>query len=121
MRLKSLPKSSQHTATSTGVVIWPGAEILCAFICANEQMFKAKTVLELGSGVGLCAICAAYVSAKVVASDGDQSSLQLLRENIREHFLQHPSISAPEVRTLLWGNQSDVMEKFSVIIGADIT
>jgi predicted nicotinamide N-methyase len=37
----------------TGLKVWAGAKLLCELVKRNSNRFSGKSVLELGSGVGL--------------------------------------------------------------------
>jgi predicted nicotinamide N-methyase len=58
-------------------------------------------VLELGSGIGACAIAASLMGANVIATDAARTSLKLLRENAEYYNLQRPITVLP----LLWGDE----------------
>lgn len=40
------------TLDITGLVLWPGAEVLANYIVQHRDLFEGKDVLELGSGTG---------------------------------------------------------------------
>lgn len=42
----------------TGQVIWPCASHLCKYVIDKRSEFEGKTVLEVGSGVGICGLFA---------------------------------------------------------------
>ena len=51
-----------------GAVVWDAGDLLCDFMChpANSQQYiHNKTVLDLGSGTGVCGIVAAANGAKL--------------------------------------------------------
>ena len=61
------------------------AIVLTWFIENRHPQIKGKSVIELGSGVGLCSIAAAICGAHVVSTDGDETSLNLIDENIERN------------------------------------
>ena len=52
------------------------------------ELFSGLSVLELGCGSGLAGICAARLGARrVVMTDGDQVSIDLLAKNLEANGL----------------------------------
>lgn len=51
-----------------GYQIWRGALLLADFIIYNRKLFGDKTILEVGSGVGLTSIVAAKYSKEVICT-----------------------------------------------------
>ena len=83
--------------------------------------WQDQTVLELGSGIGLCAIAAAMRGAKVIATDAAVTSLDLIWDNTARyaaHF-QHPVMVLP----LLWGDVK-AMDSFplplDIVMASDV-
>lgn len=56
---------------SVGNVLWDGSAHLARWLCANAEVVRGRDVLELGAGVGLVAIVAAFLGtpSRVVATD----------------------------------------------------
>ena len=52
-----------------GGYLWPSAAILGRLICEHLDIFRSKTILELGSGIGLSGIVAAKAGCTVILSD----------------------------------------------------
>jgi predicted nicotinamide N-methyase len=51
-------------------VIWKAADILSKYILDYcQEIFRDKTILELGSGPGLCGLISANFAKKVILSD----------------------------------------------------
>lgn len=93
--------------------VWPSALVLCDFICKNHEQFQSKTVIELGSGTGICAIVAAKIGAKCYLTDkvGYQ---ELSKENLHLNRIEDA-----EVFPLEWGSMIDSFPKIDYIIGSD--
>ena len=53
----------------TGSRVWDAAIAMSTWISSHEDQFRGKSVLELGSGTGLCGLSAALAGAAVTLSD----------------------------------------------------
>ena len=51
-----------------GLQLWRGALLLGDYILSHPELFQNKTVLELGSGVGLDSIVAGIVAKEVICT-----------------------------------------------------
>ncbi|XP_076280917.1 methyltransferase-like protein 22 [Lasioglossum baleicum] len=76
----------EHRTTTqmqhVGLQVWRGALLLADYILSNPDLFKDKTVLELGAGVGLTSIVASFLAKEVICTDVDvQGILKLIRKN----------------------------------------
>lgn len=127
-KIKVLSKENQHTCKSTGLMLWESARLMASILAENPSITAGKRVLELGCGCsGVCSMIAAQSAHLVVATDGDDSALDLLTQNVSEN-LTPKNLSKLLIRTLYWGNQEHInaIKKenelgFEVIIGTDVT
>ncbi|XP_029433182.1 protein-lysine N-methyltransferase EEF2KMT [Rhinatrema bivittatum] len=80
--LESMAMISQGT---TGLITWEAALYLAEWAIGNSHLFTDRTVLELGSGIGLTglAICKTSKPKKYIFSDCHPHVLQQLRKNIQ--------------------------------------
>ena len=63
---------------------WSGGQALARYLLDNPQTVAGKTVFDLGSGSGLCAIAAAMAGARrTVANDTDPLAGQAIAMNAR--------------------------------------
>jgi len=93
-------------------VLWPSSYILADMILDQVVNVKDKSVIELGSGVGLVARIAIHCGAKLTATDGSDSGLLLLKENL------HGGEEA--ILKLDWTTElSDNFGKFDIVLIAD--
>ncbi|XP_030069474.1 protein-lysine N-methyltransferase EEF2KMT isoform X2 [Microcaecilia unicolor] len=69
---------------TTGLVTWDAALYLAEWAIENSPLFTERTILELGSGIGLTglAICKTSTPKKYIFSDCHELVLQQLRKNI---------------------------------------
>ena len=72
-------------AATTGLCTWNGALTLSEWVLQNKAMFVGKTVVELGSGIGLAGILTAVATGatKVVMTDHIPDVLRIIEENIQ--------------------------------------
>mmetsp|Transcript_10974 Transcript_10974/g.33664 ORF Transcript_10974/g.33664 Transcript_10974/m.33664 type:complete len:250 (+) Transcript_10974:63-812(+) len=68
----------------TGQVVWPVARLLALYVYSERSFFHSKRVLELGAGVGLTGLVAARYAQKSVLTDGSESVLKILHENVAQ-------------------------------------
>ena len=84
--------------------------------------FHQKTVVELGSGVGTCAIVAALMGASyVVATDASSTSLRLIRSNAEAYASRMPrGQNVIEAAPLLWGDRDSLAILLEEVPSIDI-
>ena len=65
-------------------VPWPGGQALARYILDHPSQLRGRSVLDFGSGSGICAIAAAKAGARrVEAADIDPYSLEAIAANAR--------------------------------------
>lgn len=119
--LKGVKQELGQTLDSTGLTIWRAAEHLCEYIENNASLFEDKVVCELGCGLGLVSILLdkMTICKQVIATDGDDVSLKLLRENIEATRCTETLV----VDKLMWGDHDEFIGTYSkvdVIVAADV-
>lgn len=66
-----------------GLQVWRGALLLNDFILENRDIFANKTILEVGSGVGISSIVASIYAKKVICTDINIGGiLDLIKRNL---------------------------------------
>lgn len=86
--------------SETGGCLWDGGMWLAEYAAHRCDMFRDRTVLELGAGCGLlsCVLAAASRAAAVVATDGHSSALANCKHNLEANGLRPGEVGAlPEV------------------------
>ena len=99
-----LSKFNEEKIDNTGnIQLWPCEEILSIYCLKNQERFKNKRVIELGSGYsGLCGlIMAALIPSitEMMITDGNSKSVEALNFNISENFSENTIIQS---KVLLW-------------------
>lgn len=100
---------------------WRAAEHLCQFIVDNPGRFRGKKVCELGAGLGLVSILLEKLDTgleHLVATDGDEPTLDLLIENKVENECEF------DTAYLWWGQHADFVSEhpdgFDILLAADV-
>ncbi|ORX96440.1 putative methyltransferase-domain-containing protein [Clohesyomyces aquaticus] len=121
---------------TTGLRTWEASLLLGSYLVTSEtgrRMIEGKRVFELGAGAGMLSIlCAKYLAVSgIVASDGDEVIVDMIKDNIFLNGLDTESVSHSVLRTasLKWGRSIDAvtfsedygMEIPDVVLGADVT
>jgi len=121
-----------------GKTVWDAAPVLVKYWQLKKESFKNKNILELGSGTGLVGICAAILGGNVIATDYEDSVLNLLKRNAENNSktFEYTYIKTVEdlnqlfgkenclyIEKLVWG--SDIPDsikniKFDIILGSDL-
>ena len=121
--------------------VWPAAIPLCLWISTHRDEFEGKSVLELGSGVGVGGMAALSTASPkvVVLSDCSLVSLAMMTCTLRQwvgpgdgHLRQLKNSSVEcAVAKLQWGHSADLDQVkhgvfgvggglFDVVIGSDV-
>ncbi|RLN56512.1 hypothetical protein BBJ29_006023 [Phytophthora kernoviae] len=118
IRLNGLRRDIGQTLQSTGLTLWRAGDFLSDSMYDNRAEFAGKSVIELGSGLGLVGILASYLTDKqVVITDGDDDTVKLLEANCKLNEVE----DRVQCRKLLWGvDLEQIEDKFDLVLGADI-
>jgi predicted nicotinamide N-methyase len=80
-------------------VAWVGGQALARYVLDNPQLFRGRSVLDFGSGSGLCAIAAAKVGARAVAADLDPYAIEAIAINATLNDVRVESLHADVIGT----------------------
>jgi predicted nicotinamide N-methyase len=121
-QVKGVKRHLGQTLNSTGLTIWRAADRLGDYIASHAERFRQKAIIELGCGLGVCAILLDKldVNATVVATDGDELTMELLQANL-VHAHTSDRVSATR---LWWGQHQAFVQQhptlFDMVIAADV-
>ncbi|XP_020107670.1 protein N-lysine methyltransferase METTL21A [Ananas comosus] len=112
----------------TGQLVWPGAVLLNNFLSLHAEILEGRSVIELGSGVGITGILCSRLCREVVLTDHNEEVLEIIKKNIElQSSLGNPGSTGLKAEKLEWGNVdqiSQILERhprgFDLILGADI-
>lgn len=65
------------------VELWPASLVLANLLAMRKDEITGQICLDLGCGLGLCAITGSWLGAKMIAMDRDLSALKYCRVNAR--------------------------------------
>ncbi|XP_078680189.1 protein N-lysine methyltransferase METTL21A-like [Branchiostoma floridae x Branchiostoma belcheri] len=128
LRLLAVQEGGEDKTASclTGQMVWPAARVLSRYLVDQPELVQDRTVLELGAGTGLLGLVAASLSPcprKVVLTDNNMTTLDMIEANIEENFPAQAA-TTPHCAHLHWGENLDKFlydhGKFDVILGADV-
>ena len=118
---------------SSGCRVWDASAALARWILQQEVCIAKRDVLELGAGVGLVGVAAAYAMAtRVVLTDNEALLLPNLRHNIKlfessssgQRMARYNNLAKLEVSPLDWSDPSaDLVAAhgtFDVILASDV-
>ncbi len=99
-------------------VLWPSSKGLCQFILGHKELFKDKSVLEIGCGLALPSFFLktqfSSQETRIVASDFHRDVPLFLKENFHLNNLEFSYLP------MNWRSPPDTFEKFDIVMGSDI-
>lgn len=100
-----------------GLHIWEAGIVLARYVAFNPEIFNAREVLELGSGVGIGGLAVLKFThcKKCMLSDYNDSILQNIQLNCRKN-----GFPEAEVLQLDWKQHAKSTLQCDVIIGSDV-
>lgn len=108
-----------HAETSAqfpfGLMLWESAVALAEHLTAAPALVAGKSVLELGAGLGLTGVVAAYLGATVTQTDHDASALNACARTAALNAVT--GITRQPGDWHAWHDPT----RYDLILGADIT
>ena len=101
--------------------VWPAGLALSRFVLTKPAMCAGKSVLELGAGLGVGAVCAALAgAARVVVTDIERKGLDFAVQSARDNGIT--SASAFHAMTWDWNAPPprDLNGPFDVVLAGDV-
>lgn len=124
IKVKCIDGNPGHV--QSGNYLWPAASSAGEHIVTHWSHLKSVNVLEFGAGCGLSGLAASLMEGvkRVVFTDHDYSSLELIAENIqlnkRENCYYHLLSWGEKIPNDLRVEYEYPEEGFDLIIGADL-
>ncbi|KAF7301547.1 Protein-lysine N-methyltransferase EFM6 [Mycena indigotica] len=99
-----------------GGIAWPAAEVLCRYLVRRgTNSLNGKTVIDLGSGTGLCGLLAAKLGATAFVTD-QAPLLSVMQDNVELNQMSSSCL----VAELNWGEPIPAkIPRADVILAAD--
>lgn len=111
----------------TGQLVWPGAVLMNTYLSEHPETVKGRSLIELGSGIGITGILCSRFCKEVVLTDHNDEVLEIIKKNIEMQSCSGNADAVLTAEKLEWGNHdhlSNIIEKhpvgFDLILGADI-
>jgi len=101
-----------------GHKLWPAAQIFSKWILDNEDIFRGKSVIEVGAGPSLASIIAAEFATQIITTDYLPIILRMAEINVELN-----KVNNIKVRKLDWeeiANGSNPDMECDIIIGTDV-
>lgn len=105
----------------TGMLIWPASYLMCDFLAKFASDLQNVQLVELGCGVGICAVVAAMHDLSVITSDVDPEVLERTRSNLAANLTEQ-QLERCDVQCVDWTDRSTwtALPKTSVVYAADV-
>lgn len=114
----------EQLAASYGLYVWPSSPVLAWYIWLNQDKFKYKNILELGSGTALPGLLCAKIGARKVWLSDDLLQTETLA-NCEEAVRMNDLDNCVSVMGLTWGEYTKNLTQFrndglDYVIGSDL-
>jgi len=108
------------------VCVWPAEETLAYWLLSHQEMFRGKSICELGAGSGMAGIMLGLtgVPKSVCLTDGNPTVVRAIQQNLK---LNPSDICSPmSAEALLWGNElapqfEHMRNQYDCVVMADCT
>lgn len=108
-------------ADGTHAMAWPAGLELANFVC-SEKNAPIKSILELGSGLGVVglALAAKSTTSKTIVLTDLSSAMPLLDYNVQQNQHLIPSNVTVQTQELNWEDDTSACVKYDLIVGSDL-
>ena len=105
--------------------LWPSSVALCAWLFQMRNAIRGRICLDIGCGLGLTALVAQWLGARVLAMDYEPEALRYARENAMHNKVASPLWTVmdwrrpalvPRCARYLWGGDIMYEPRFSLQI-----
>jgi 16S rRNA G527 N7-methylase RsmG len=106
--------------------VWNSAYLLSSLMISNkcQRIMKNKTILEIGSGTGICGLFASLSGAKKVYLTDREDNLKILHENFELNKTEiHNKNCEIAIKALDWNYSpsfKNIEDKIDLLIASDI-
>jgi predicted nicotinamide N-methyase len=112
-------ESGELMSDETGLALWPTSTLVVSVLMRCRGVLGATDVLELGSGSGFCGLVARQIANRVVFSDREFESRELIRRNLRLQPLS--DMPASRVECFGWAEGDErPAERFGLVVASDV-
>lgn len=98
--------------------VWPSS-LAGAILCGQDFLktsFQGKSVLELGSGLGVFGLTAAQYAASVQLTDSNKRTV----ESLRTHLAANPNCRNLKASVLEWRDEHNPTSQSDIVLGSDV-
>ncbi|MCR5257611.1 MAG: methyltransferase domain-containing protein [Desulfovibrio sp.] len=96
--------------------LWPSSIALCQWLARNREAIAGRTCLDLGCGLGLCAMAAQALGARVIGVDIVEEALAFARRNALANGVD----PAPAFLAMDWRRPALAKGSMDFVWGGDI-
>ena len=125
--IRAVARENQHIERWVPHVVWSAAEEACEELVRPERtrtLLEGRSVLELGSGTGLCGLVCGVLSKAVVLTDGSEEAV----EELEKTAALNPHAHVAGCAVLWWGDVDGLGMVlglvggggFDVVVGTDV-
>ena len=97
--------------------LWPSAIAMSQYLIENKVLLQGKSIIEIGSGLGLPSIVASEFASDIVCTDYIQESLDFAKTN---YLLNHSNDDKIKFEILDWRNSESTNQKYDMVIASDV-
>lgn len=125
--------SNRDAGDSTGLRVYSGCHVAIRLLISLPELIDGKSIVELGSGVGVCGLLGCYYihPKRLVLTDGESRALDTIRLNIDHFSTNIPNVTNNATcRLLRWGMNEDISATlqqdpdseggFDVVLGCEL-